>query len=289
MLYSLSLFNERREGFFIGLFESHEKARQTAEYYRSAVPGFRDYPCTCEIREKAVIGTNGSSPKVHMFWGWDEDEEGNEVDIWNSDCYTDYADAQRAMDAARQRLNKQAWSLDTYQIGQCHWTEGFARIFDLEQEICPQSDRKHMFPRGITGFGSVNTEPPPFLDGKVFRQVCYALARENGGTVVEVNTDTTARNFYFAKLIRHDNFIFILQNSHYPYVAFAWQDSSGRFVLTSQPEWFRLPEGEMHFLSLAELNQDWRDLCGELSSEELEQICYWNPQTVGEIIFNAWD
>lgn len=31
-------------------------------------------------------------------------------------------------------MNKQEWSLDTYLIGQCHWTEGFARIFGSEQE-----------------------------------------------------------------------------------------------------------------------------------------------------------
>lgn len=42
MLYSLSLFNEGHEGFFIGLFPSREGARQTAEHYLPAVPGFRD-------------------------------------------------------------------------------------------------------------------------------------------------------------------------------------------------------------------------------------------------------
>ena len=45
----------------------------------------------------------------------------------------------------------------------------------------------------------------------------------------------------------------------------------------------------MQFLSFDELNQDWRSLRGELSPEELEQIYYWNPQTVGEIVFNTWD
>lgn len=43
----------------------------------------------------------------------------------------------------------------------------------------------------------------------------------------------------------------------------------------------RLPlEGMVWFLRLAELNQDWRSLCEELSPEELEQVCYWNLQTV---------
>ena len=44
LLYSLMIFNERLEGFFIGLFESSEKIQQVAEDYLSALPGFRDYP-----------------------------------------------------------------------------------------------------------------------------------------------------------------------------------------------------------------------------------------------------
>lgn len=132
LLYSLMLFNERQVGFFIGLFESTDKARQVAERYLSAVPGFRDYPCTYEITEKTVIGTIGPSGKVHMIWGWNEDENGNEAGIWSSGCYADCTQAQRAMDAARQCMNKREWSLDTYQIGQCHWTEGFVRIFGPE-------------------------------------------------------------------------------------------------------------------------------------------------------------
>lgn len=75
LLYSLMIFNERLEGFFIGLFESSEKARQAAEHYLSALPGFRDYPCTYEITEKLVVGIIGQSQKVHMIWGWDEDAE----------------------------------------------------------------------------------------------------------------------------------------------------------------------------------------------------------------------
>ena len=127
-----------------------------------------------------------------------------------------------------------------------------------------------ILPRGITGFGSINTNPPLFLDEKAFRRMCHALARENGGAVTEES-------------------VFLLQNIHYPYAAFAQRDASGRFVLIQQPEWLRLPEIPVRFLNLAELNQNWRGLCGELSPEELEQIRYWNPQTVGEIIFNTWD
>ena len=119
--------------------------------------------------------------------------------------------------------------------------------------------------------------------------MCHALARKNGRTVTELDTDTAARNFYSAKLSRYDQSVFILQNIHYPYAAFAQRDASGGFILAGQPEWLKLSEDPVRFLSLAELNQDRSGLCGELSPEELEQIRYWNPQTVGEIIFNTWD
>ena len=146
-----------------------------------------------------------------------------------------------------------------------------------------------ILPRGIAGFWSVNTAPLPLLDEKAFCQMCYSIALENGGTVTEVDTDTAIRNFYSAKLSRYDQSVFLLQNIHYPYAAFAQRDTSGGFIWISQPEWLQLPEGSVRFLSPSELTRDWHDLCGELSSEELEQIHYWNPQTVGEIVFNTWD
>ena len=146
-----------------------------------------------------------------------------------------------------------------------------------------------ILPRGITGFWSVNTAPLPLLDEKAFRQMCHTLSRKNGGAVTEVDTDTAARNFYSAKLSRYTQSVFLLKNIHAHYAAFAQRDASGRFVLTQQPEWLQRPESPVRFLNLAELNQSWCGLCGELAPEDLEQIRYWNPQTVGEIVFNTWD
>lgn len=132
LLYSLMLFNERLEGFFIGLFTSSEKAQQVARHYLSAVPGFRDYPCTYEITEKPVIGAIDPSGKVYMIWDWNEDETRNVIDIWSSACYADFEEAQRAMGEAQQQMSRQEWSLDTYRVGQCHWTVGFARASSAE-------------------------------------------------------------------------------------------------------------------------------------------------------------
>lgn len=146
-----------------------------------------------------------------------------------------------------------------------------------------------ILPRGITGFWSVDTEAPPVLEENAFCRMCHMLARENGGTAMEVDTDRGAKNFYSARICRYDDAIYILQNAHYLYAAFAQRDASGGFVVTDQPEWLRLPENSLRFLSAEELNRDWQGLCGELSPEEREQIRYWKPQTVGDILFNTWD
>ena len=72
-----------------------------------------------------------------------------------------------------------------------------------------------ILPRGITGFGNINTDPPLFLDEKAFCRMCHALAQENGGAVTEVDTDTAIRNFYSAKLSRYNQSVFMLQNIHF--------------------------------------------------------------------------
>ena len=161
------------------------------------------------------------------------------------------------------------------------------RLAASKRERCP--DEQPLLPRGITGFWGADTEPPPLLDEQAFHRMCHALARESGGTVAEVDTDTAAGNFYSAELSRYGQSVVLLQNIHYPYAAFARKDPSGGFAWTSRPEWLRPPDDPVRFLSPDELNRDWHGLCGELSPEELEQIHHWNPQSAGEIIFNAWD
>ena len=102
----------------------------------------------------------------------------------------------------------------------------------------------------------MSADPPPILDEKAFRRMCHALARESGGTVTEADTDIAARNFYLAEIQRYDASVLILQNIHYPWVAFARKNPSGGFVWASRPEWLRLSEGLVYFLSPDELNQD---------------------------------
>ena len=52
---------------------------------------------------------------------------------------------------------------------------------------------------------------------------------------------------------------------------------------------FNLTDPSVNVLTLAELEQNWHDIVGELSKAELEQIKYWKPNIMGDIIFNFWD
>ena len=87
-LYSLTMYNEWQEGFFIGLFASRGQAEQVGQEYLRDVPGFRDYPCTCEVTEKRVLGEPDPDHRVYLIWGWDEAPDGREEKIWCSECYT---------------------------------------------------------------------------------------------------------------------------------------------------------------------------------------------------------
>lgn len=150
-------------------------------------------------------------------------------------------------------------------------------------------EERNLLPAGITGFQGSTAPPLPVLSEKDFCRMCHAIGRENGRPVTEVDTSITGRNFYYGSLGGQSAPVYLLQNIHYPCGAFARRDAFGTFTLIDRPEGFRLPEGCIRFLSLDQLNRDWYGLCEELGPEEWEQIRYWNPQTVGEIIFNHWD
>lgn len=120
-------YEDHREEFLIGIFSSIEKAEETVELYLYHVTGFRDYNCSYGIKEKKVFG-KPLHDKVYIFWGWNENQNMDEVNIIESDCYTRKSEAKQKMinmQAIHYRTN---WCIDQYTIDECLWKDGFVRM-----------------------------------------------------------------------------------------------------------------------------------------------------------------
>jgi hypothetical protein len=153
-------------------------------------------------------------------------------------------------------------------------------------------------PNGITGFYHHQYEPPK-MDGKQFRQLCFSLVHNNGGTVLDFKEPLTATNFFDIE-VRHSKQQFhILLNAHYPFLAFASVVEFGQIQFIDIPELIELFSLFYRVLGTSELNERLLLNIGskegiiqndnQLNSAELKQIAYWKPETIGELIFNFWD
>ena len=61
-LYCLTFYaqpnDDYREGFYIGLFWTYDKAKGVEMFYRNEIPGFKDYQCDAEITEVKFLLQN---------------------------------------------------------------------------------------------------------------------------------------------------------------------------------------------------------------------------------------
>ncbi|MGG3792183.1 hypothetical protein ABEV41_13520 [Geobacillus thermodenitrificans] len=146
-------------------------------------------------------------------------------------------------------------------------------------------------PNGITGFYHANVDPPPpQVDGKPFKQLCFDVAIRSGGKIIDFKRPQYPANFYYAQVQMVDDPLYILLNAHYPYLAVASTVECGNIQFIDHPVIDEQFSPFYQVLQSAELNAPIHpNLISGLNSAELEQISYWKPKTIGEIIFNYWD
>lgn len=157
MLYLLVLCDEElsydnyREEFCIGIFSSREEAEAVAKYYLGNVEGFKDYPCSYRIEEKKVLGEGDCSKekddgkevcnkkesegkrgaildKIYMVYGWDENSEGDEINIVESDCFITELAAKQGMAVMKQMYERAEWCISRFRVNERKWEEGFVRV-----------------------------------------------------------------------------------------------------------------------------------------------------------------
>lgn len=145
---------------------------------------------------------------------------------------------------------------------------------------------------GITGFFAAGDSPLAETDLASFRRCCFQAARRLSGRVLSKDEGLgSSRNYYAATIELPDGAAAILINAFVPIVAFAKANEPSL-------EFLDLPElaeefaarGEFKVLDRSALE---RPVTAEdtllLAPAELEQLRYWRPRRVGDVIFNGWD
>jgi hypothetical protein len=143
-------------------------------------------------------------------------------------------------------------------------------------------------PKGITGFRSIKDQELPLMDYIQFKQLSHTFVRELAGEIKGFSNPLSHRNYFSVECMLRGESYLVLLNCHHPFVAFA------------------LSRGEVSFLDIPALTAKYKPYytvltkefldtpisskhLSTLSKAELEQVSYWKPKTVGEVIFNSWD
>jgi hypothetical protein len=142
----------------------------------------------------------------------------------------------------------------------------------------------------------VDDAPLPTSDVAAFRAHCFTAARLLSGHVsrIEPPSGPTGQNFVSLVLELPEGRVAVLLNAHYPVVGFAEPpgENERRLRFVDIP---RLAEvfgnlGGYRVLEASDLEGSATDVDGSrLGPAELEQIRYWKPTRIGDLIFNYWD
>ena len=150
-----------------------------------------------------------------------------------------------------------------------------------------------ILPEGITGFFEAGRDAtPPVVDPASFVGACHAAARAESGRVEGFEPAGVGRNYHRAFLRMRHGAIAVLCNAHFPIIAFAEasDDLPLRFIEAEAlaPRIEEVMPCEIASRSSLEAHPD-AEAVANLNAVEREQIRYWKPRRLGEIIFNFWD
>lgn len=145
-------------------------------------------------------------------------------------------------------------------------------------------------PYGITGFYKAGDVPPPKVNERQFRQLCFEIIKRNHGGDIKFYSPEYPQNFYKVRFEIHDRQFYILLNEHYPYLAFALIVQYGNIQFIDFPDLSREFPPSYMVLKTSELSTPINQFRqnNKFNSAELEQID-WENDTVGQVIFNTMD
>ena len=152
---------------------------------------------------------------------------------------------------------------------------------------------------GVTGFYNAEDVKPPTIDEKLFIQNCFGLINGKYGKIAGCKGQQDTANFFAVEVKTADKHMHLLLNAHYPFMAFADEAGYGKMSFVDEPALGKLFSPFYHVLDTKKLNErvilkpgskkHILQNANDLNEEELKQIAFWKPETIGEIIYNYWD
>jgi hypothetical protein len=146
-------------------------------------------------------------------------------------------------------------------------------------------------PPGATGF---NGQPGSEADLRAFAAVCHRAARAIGATVTGVTPAGVTPDFHAIDIIHAQHEIAVLRYIALPFIAFAGGRTSGDVTVTFvnhrdlATAITILTDAQVLTVDQLQIPLSQVDLSA-LDPHEHDQIDYWKPTTVGELLFNFWD
>ena len=147
------------------------------------------------------------------------------------------------------------------------------------------------FTPGVTGFFGPRDLLIEPLDPGEFRTLVYTFARPQYGRVLALDEDLSARNFYAAQIAFRSRELCLLLNVYAPYAALAPAPLEEPLRFLDWPEHWPAALPQYRCLSSADLTAPCppEQALTALSRAERDQVRHWDPQTMGELLFDFWD
>jgi len=149
-------------------------------------------------------------------------------------------------------------------------------------------------PQGITGFRGRNDSVVPATDLAAFKSDCFMIAHALGGSVTKLAVDGVIANYGCIVLMIQDRDVMVLINVHVPVIAFAepLARTDHQIIFLDELELanrFR-SIGTYTVLDRDELESTvTAEACRMLTGAEQDQIKYWKPARLADLVFNNWD
>ncbi|MGR6320336.1 hypothetical protein Q2K19_24185 [Micromonospora soli] len=146
-------------------------------------------------------------------------------------------------------------------------------------------------PPGATGF---TPRPDHQADLGTFTAVCHQAVRASDATVTGVTPADVTPNFHTVDITHAQHHIAVLRHLALPLIAFARPRANGDLTVTFVDHHdlaaaiTNLTDAQVLTTEQLRTPLTQADL-SDLDPHEHDQINYWKPTTVGELLFNFWD